>query len=61
MNKSELLTKQEAARELRVCVRTIENFMRARRLAFVKLGKAVRIKRTDLESLTQRHTVKATD
>lgn len=57
----QLLTKPEAAKQLRVCVRTIENLMRARRLAFVKLGRAVRIERAELERLKASFTVQAID
>jgi len=54
-----LLTKKEASRELRLSVRTLENFMRARRLAYVKLGRCVRIQRSELERLKQTFTIEA--
>jgi excisionase family DNA binding protein len=58
--KPTLLTKSEAARELRVCVRTIENFMQQRRLSHIRLGRAVRIERYELERLKSSLTVRAT-
>lgn len=54
-----LLTKTQAAKSLSVCVRTIENFMRDRRLSFIKLGKSVRIDPTEIERLKQTFTVQA--
>jgi len=54
-----LLTKQEAARELRVCIRSLENMMKARRLAYIRLGRSVRFKRSELERLKHSFTVEA--
>ncbi len=39
-----LLTKRELATRLRVSTRTIDQYMRDRRLCFVKLGKTVRFR-----------------
>lgn len=58
-NKPELLLKPQAARELNICVRSLENLMKARALSFLKIGKSVRIPRASLEEFKQRHTVKA--
>lgn len=58
-NKPDLLTKLEASRELRVCVRTIENFMKARSLAHIRLGRAVRIERAEIERFKAALTVHA--
>lgn len=54
-----LLTKSQAAKSLSVCVRTIENFMRDRRMSFIKLGKSVRIDPAEIERLKQTFTVQA--
>ncbi len=54
-----LLTKADAARELRVCVRTLENWLKARRLSFIKAGRCVRIERNELERFKQSLTVQA--
>jgi excisionase family DNA binding protein len=59
ITRNELLTKQEAARELRVCVRSLENMMQARRFAFIRLGRCVRIERAELDRLKQSFTVEA--
>jgi excisionase family DNA binding protein len=61
MNKpeSELVTKPEAARELRVCVRSVENFLKARRLSYVKMGRSVRIERSEIQRFKESLTVKS--
>ena len=56
-----LLTKREAAKLLRVCVRTVENLMAARQLSFVKIGRAVRIERSEIERFKRTFTVQAAD
>lgn len=56
-----LLTKQEAAKHLTVCVRTIENLMQARQLAYIRIGRAVRFERTELERFKKTFTVQAAD
>lgn len=56
---STLLTKPEAARELRVCVRSLENFLKARRLSYVRLGRAIRIERAEIQRFKQALTVKS--
>lgn len=58
---SSLLTKADAARELRVCVRTLENWLKARRLSFIKAGRCVRIERIELERFKQSLTIQAID
>ena len=55
----ELLTKSEAARALKVCVRTIENLMAARRLSFIRIGRAVRIERSAIQRLKESLTVES--
>lgn len=44
-----LLTKREAASELRVSVRQIERLVAADRLRTIRVGRAVRIRRVDLD------------
>jgi excisionase family DNA binding protein len=56
---SELVTKPEAARELRVCVRSVENFLKARRLSYVKMGRSVRIERSEIQRFKESLTVKS--
>lgn len=53
----ELLTKSEAARALKVCVRTIENLMAARRLSYISIGRAIRLERNALERFKESQTV----
>jgi excisionase family DNA binding protein len=45
-----LLTKREAASELRISVRQIERIVAADRLRTVRVGRAVRIRRGDLDA-----------
>ncbi len=48
-----LLTKRELATRLRVSTRTVDQYMRDRRVCFVKLGKTVRFRWADvLEKLS---------
>ena len=56
-----LITKNGAANNLTVCVRTIENLMQARQLAYIRIGRAVRSKRTELERFKKTFTVQAAD
>lgn len=58
-NKSELLTKAESARELRVCIRTIENLIAARAIAVVRIGRSVRIECAELERFIASRRVEA--
>jgi excisionase family DNA binding protein len=55
----ELLDKAQAARQLRICVRTLESFIKARRLAVIRLGRAVRIEPSEIERLKKSLTVDA--
>lgn len=43
-----LLTKRELAARLKVSTRTVDEYMRRRRLCFVKLGKTVRFRWPDI-------------
>jgi excisionase family DNA binding protein len=50
-----LLTTEQAAEYLQVSVRTIKNLMGDGRLAFVKIGRATRIHRHDLDEYIARN------
>ncbi|MCE9518153.1 MAG: helix-turn-helix domain-containing protein [Verrucomicrobia bacterium] len=54
-----LLTKPEAARQLRVCVRTLENLMRERRLSYIKIGRARRFEPSEIQRFKRSFTVEA--
>lgn len=54
-----LLTKREAAQALSVCVRTVENLLAARRLSFIRIGRAVRIERAAIQRLKESLTVES--
>ncbi len=56
---SDLLTKQEVARSLKICVRSVENLMAARRLAFIRIGRAVRFERSEIDRFKASLTVQA--
>ena len=58
-NHLELLTKQGVARLLTVCPRTVENLMAARRLAYIRIGRAVRFERSEIERFKASLTVQA--
>ena len=59
MSANNTLTKPEAARELRICVRSLESLLKARALSCLKIGKSVRIERSEIERFKAAHTVKA--
>lgn len=57
---SPLVDKSGGAKYLRVCTRTIDNLMKRGELPFVKLGRRVLFRRSDLDRLiAQRLTVRA--
>jgi excisionase family DNA binding protein len=56
-----LLTKQEVARSLKICVRSVENLMAARRLALIKIGRSVRFERSEIERFKASLTVQAVE
>jgi excisionase family DNA binding protein len=56
-----LFTKKEAANHLTVCVRTIENLMAARQLGYIRIGRAVRLERAEIERFKKTFTVQAAD
>jgi len=57
---TELLTVPEAAGLLRLQPSTIRSWILNRRLPFVKLGRVVRIRKADCDSLVTESTVPAT-
>jgi excisionase family DNA binding protein len=52
-----LLTKHEVAQLLRLSVRTVDVYMRAKRLPFLKIGKTVRFRWTDVMEKLGNHRV----
>jgi len=59
MNGEALMTVMEVAAYLRMKPTTIYHWVSDRRLPFVKLGSAVRIRRRDLDDFVRRHTVRS--
>jgi excisionase family DNA binding protein len=49
-----LLTREEAAKICRLCVKTIDNFIRTRELPARRFGRRVRIARHDLEKFIRK-------
>ena len=58
-SQSDLLTKQEVARSLKICVRSVENLMAARRLAHIRIGRAVRFEHSEIQRFKASLTVQA--
>ncbi len=58
-SQSDLLTKQEVAHKLKICVRSVENLMAARRLSFIRIGRAVRFERSEIDRFKASLTVQA--
>jgi excisionase family DNA binding protein len=56
---SDLLTLAEAASRLRLKVSTLRDWILKRRLSYVKVGRLVRIRRSDLEALIEMSLVPA--
>jgi excisionase family DNA binding protein len=50
------LTPIQIAQELRVTDQTIYNWIREKKLPAVKVGRTLRVRRSDLERMTQAHT-----
>jgi len=46
-----LLTKTQVARQLAVCSRTVDNLLKTKSLAFIKIGRAVRIEPSAVAAL----------
>lgn len=54
-----LLTKPEVAKILRVTPRSVEKYMKERRLRFIKIGHMVRYERGAVDELKRQFTVEA--
>ena len=54
-----LLTKSQVAKRLAVCERTIDNLMRSKSLAFVRIGRAIRFEPSDVEAFKNSYRVNA--
>jgi excisionase family DNA binding protein len=52
---AQLLTAREAAQFLRLSENTVRQWIWQRRLPVVRLGRAVRLRKADLEKLLERH------
>lgn len=57
----ELLTVDEAAERLRVTPGTLRNWLSAKRLEYVKIGRTTKIRESVLERLVDQHTVAAAE
>ena len=55
----QLMTKADVAKSLRVCMRTVENLIKSRQLAIIKIGRLVRIERQEVTRLKRVRTVTA--
>lgn len=51
------LNYEEAARELNIATATLQRWVQQRKIRFLKIGKFVRFRRSDLEEFIQRNTV----
>lgn len=58
-NLPELLTKNEAARKLRISVRHLENQIKARTLGVIKIGRRVLVEPAELARFKEQFTIKA--
>ena len=54
-----LLTTREVAERLATCERTIDNLKRAKAIAFVKIGRAIRFEPAAVEAFKNSHRVNA--
>lgn len=54
-----LLTKKEAAFRLAICIRHLQNLLKARAIEYIKVGKSVRISPDALKRYRDAHTIKA--
>jgi len=54
-----LLKKPQVAKELSVCNRSVDNLIRARALAFVRIGRSVRFERSAVEAFKASRRVNA--
>ena len=54
-----LLKKPQVAKELNICQRTVDNLMRAKALAFVRIGRAVRFEPSAVQAYKNSYRVNA--
>ena len=54
-----LLKKPQVAKDLNVCQRTVDNLMRAKALAFVRIGRAIRFEPSAVEAYKNSYRVNA--
>lgn len=54
-----LLTKREVAEKLATCERTIDNLMRSKSLAFIRIGRAIRFENAALDAFKNSHRINA--
>lgn len=53
----DILKKQEVAAELRISLRSVSNMMAAKKLSYIKLGKAVRFERREIDAYLSRSRI----
>lgn len=56
---SQLLTVKDVATKLKVSTRTVQRWQEEGKIAFVKIGKVIRIREEHLENWLEKKTVKA--
>jgi excisionase family DNA binding protein len=54
-----LLTKREVAKKLTICERSVDNLMRSKSLAFVRIGRAIRFEPAALVAFKNSYRVNA--
>ncbi len=54
-----LFDKRYAAQQLKLCIKSLENLMKARAISYLKIGKSVRFARSDIQRFKESRTVKA--
>ncbi len=54
-----LLTKPQVAKKLSISERTVDNLMRAKALAFVRIGRAIRFEPSDVDAFKNSYRVNA--
>lgn len=59
MEDKALWTKSDVAERLGVTVRTINNWIAQNRIAYIKIGRNVRFRPSDVEDYIQRNTIEA--
>ncbi len=54
-----LWTKKDVERDLRMCPRSIDNLMKSRRLAFIRIGRSVRFDPADVKAFKKAYRVES--